>query len=87
MVDPNLRSLFNAHSGSLSLTPQEDQVMQHVSNGKSNAVIAQLIFASEKTVERVLSVIYAKYNLAGTSKVENPRVRATLIYRGLATPS
>jgi DNA-binding NarL/FixJ family response regulator len=75
MVDPNLRSLFNAHSGSLSLTPQEDQV------------IAQLIFASEKTVERVLSMIYAKYNLAGTSKVENPRVRATLIYRGLATPS
>jgi hypothetical protein len=34
-----------------------------------------------------LSMIYAKYNLAGTSKVENPRVRATLIYRGLATPS
>ena len=87
MVDPNLRSLFNSQSGSLSLTPQEEQIMQHVSNGKSNAVIAQLIFASEKTVERVLSMIYAKYNLAGTSKTENPRVRATLIYRGLATPS
>lgn len=57
--------------------------MQLVAEGKANAVIAQQTFASEKTVERVLSRVYVKYGISGTSKSENPRVKATLIYRGL----
>ena len=48
------------------------------------STLASEIFASEKTVERVLSSIYSKYGLVGTSKIENPRVRATLIFRGLS---
>lgn len=84
MVDPNLKTMFARDGQNLSLTDQERTVMERVAEGKSNAVIASEIFASEKTVERVLSSIYSKYGLVGTSKVENPRVRATLIFRGLS---
>ena len=84
MVDPSLKTMFTRAGQNLSLTDQERSVMERVAEGKSNAVIAGEIFASEKTVERVLSSIYAKYGLVGTSKVENPRVRATLIFRGLS---
>ena len=65
------------------LTEQENSVMRLVAEGKANAVIAGEIFASEKTIERVLSRIYFKYGLFGTSKTENPRVKATLIFHGL----
>lgn len=64
-------------------TDQERSAMDKVAEGKSNAVISEELFTSEKTVERLLSSIYSKYGLIGTSKLENPRVRATLIYRGL----
>jgi DNA-binding NarL/FixJ family response regulator len=84
MVDPQLKRLSIDDSNELALTDQEKSIMQLVAEGKANAVIAREIFASEKTVERLLSQVYAKYGLAGTSKIENPRVRATLIFRGLA---
>ena len=84
MVDPNLKSMFQRGGQNLALTDQERSIMERVAEGKSNAVIAKETFASEKTVECVLSSIYSKYALVGTSKVENPRVRATLIFRGLA---
>ena len=84
MVDPQLKRLsINDPKGS-ALTDQEKSIMRLVAEGKANAVIAREIFASEKTVERLLSHVYFKYGLAGTSKTENPRVRATLIFRGLA---
>jgi DNA-binding NarL/FixJ family response regulator len=84
MVDPDLKKLFSASGLNSSLTAQERSVMEKVAEGKSNSVIAQETFASEKTVERVLSSVYAKYSLVGISKTENPRVRATLIFRGLS---
>lgn len=83
MVDPNLKAMFSKSGRSTALTDQERTVMDKVARGMSNAVIAGEIFASEKTVERLLTSIYSKYDLVGTSKIENPRVRATLIYRGL----
>lgn len=83
MVDPNLKTLFASNGRNAHLTPQESQIMALVSDGMSNAGIAAQIFISEKTVERVLSNLYLKYGLVRTSKLENPRVRATLIFRGL----
>ena len=67
----------------ITLTVQEISVMKLVANGKANVVISQTLFMSEKTIERVLSQVYAKYGLVGLSKSENPRVTATLIFRGL----
>lgn len=84
MVDPNLKSMFMRGGKDLALTAQERSIMERVAEGKSNSIIAKEIFASEKTVERVLSAIYSKYGLVGISKIENPRVRATLIFKGLA---
>jgi DNA-binding NarL/FixJ family response regulator len=84
MVDPNLKTIFNRMNRNVLLTDQEYSVMERVSRGMSNAAIAGDIFTSEKTVERLLTLVYSKYGLVGISKSENPRVRATLIYRGLA---
>lgn len=84
MVDPQLKRLSANDSNEFALTDQEKSVMKLVAEGKANAVIAHEVFASEKTVERLLGRVYSKYGLAGTSKTENPRVRATLIFRGLA---
>jgi DNA-binding NarL/FixJ family response regulator len=84
MVDPGLKKLFSRDGMAATLTEQERAAMDKVAEGKSNAVICQELFTSEKTVERILSSIYSKYGLVGTSKLENPRVRATLIYKGLA---
>jgi len=84
MVDPGLKKLFSRDGKAATLTEQERAAMDKVAEGKSNAVICQELFTSEKTVERILSSIYSKYGLVGTSKLENPRVRATLIYKGLA---
>lgn len=83
MVDPNLHHSVSGSGQSPAFTAQERAVMERVAEGKSNVVIAREIFVSEKTVERVLSAVYAKYKLVGTSKTENPRVKATLLYRGL----
>lgn len=65
------------------LTEQERSVMRLVADGDANVVIGHKLFASEKTIERVLGRVYVKYGLAGSSKLENPRVKATLIFRGL----
>lgn len=67
----------------INLSDQEISVMRLVAEGKANAVIARETFASEKTIERVLSRIYLKYGVTGSSKTENPRVKATLIFCGL----
>jgi two-component system, NarL family, response regulator DevR len=82
MVDPQLRQSASPLGGSL-LTIQERDVMKHVAMGSSNATVATHVFMSEKSVERVLHSIYKKYGLEGTSKRDNPRVRATLMYLGL----
>jgi DNA-binding NarL/FixJ family response regulator len=84
MVDPNLKSIFNRMDRNRQLSDQEHSVMERVARGMSNAAIAGEMYTSEKTVERLLTLIYSKYGLVGISKLENPRVRATLIYRGLA---
>lgn len=84
MVDPLLKRFSINDTNESKLTDQEKSVMYLVAEGKANAVIATEISTSEKTVERLLSRVYVKYGLVGTSKTENPRVRATLIFRGLA---
>ncbi len=83
MVDPRIQRLSVNSTGEPVLTDQEQAVMQLVSSGKSNVTIAQEVFLSEKTVERLLHSVYTKYGIAGMSKTENPRVVATLKFRGL----
>lgn len=83
MVDPQLRR-SNDPLGGPELTAQELAVMTHVANGSSNATVADRVFMSEKSVERILHSVYKKYGIEGTSKRDNPRVKATLIFLGLS---
>ena len=57
MVDPGLKNLFSRDGKAATLTEQERAAMDKVAEGKSNAVICQELFTSEKTVERILSSI------------------------------
>mgnify|MGYP006273096943 CR=1 FL=1 len=84
MVDPQLRQSTDTIGGP-QLTDQERDVMKHVAMGGSNATVANAVYMSEKSVERVLHSVYKKYGLEGTSKRDNPRVRATLMYLGLVS--
>ncbi len=83
MVDPQIQRLSVSGASEPVLTDQEQAVMKLVADGKSNAGIAQEVFLSEKTVERLLRSIYNKYGIPSMSKTENPRVVAALKYRGL----
>lgn len=83
MVDPGIRAGGIKSKANHLLSRQEENVMELVSEGMSNASISDELFVSEKTVERILTSVYAKYGIVGSSKAINPRVRATLFYRGL----
>ena len=82
MVDPHIQKLSVHGTGEPVLTEQERVIMKLVAGGKSNTAIAQEIFMSEKTVERLLHSVYTKYGIVGMSKTENPRVVATLNFLG-----
>jgi len=46
------------------LTPRQIDVLRLVAEGKSNKAIAEQLFISERTVERHVSDIYSKLNVA-----------------------
>ena len=47
-----------------NLSPRELEVLRLVASGKTNKVIAKQLFLSEKTVDRHVSNIFAKVNVA-----------------------
>ncbi len=52
------------HKNSFGLTSREEEVLQKVAAGKTNKSIATDLFISERTVERHVSNIFLKLNLA-----------------------
>ena len=83
MVDPQLHNSSGPSDVEQLLTEPEREILKRVAEGKSNKVIAEELFNSEKTVERHLSAVYHKLGLDGKSKAVNPRVAASLRYLGL----
>jgi len=53
-----------SHGASHGLTPRELEVLRLVAAGKTNKAIAKDLFLSEKTVDRHVSNIFAKVNVA-----------------------
>ena len=53
-----------APGGDHPLTPRELEVLRAVAAGKTNKAIARELFLSEKTVDRHVSNIFAKLNVA-----------------------
>jgi DNA-binding NarL/FixJ family response regulator len=83
VLDPEvIRKLMVRQSRSeplTRLTPREREVLALMAEGRSNAVIAQRLFISEKAVSKHAAGIFARLDLA-PSDDDNRRVLAVLAY-------
>jgi DNA-binding NarL/FixJ family response regulator len=61
------------------LTPRERDVLREMAEGKNNAAIAQALFLSERSVEKVIHSIFLKLGLTWETSVHK-RVRAVILY-------
>ena len=61
------------------LTPRELDVLKEMAEGKNNASIAQTLFLSERSVEKVIHSIFLKLGLAWETSVHK-RVKAVVVY-------
>jgi DNA-binding NarL/FixJ family response regulator len=61
------------------LTPRELDVLREMAEGKNNAAIAQSLFLTERSVEKVIHSIFLKLGLAWEESVHK-RVKAVIVY-------
>jgi DNA-binding NarL/FixJ family response regulator len=61
------------------LTPRERDVLREMAEGKNNAAIAQSLFLTERSVEKVIHSIFLKLDLAWETSVHK-RVKAVILY-------
>lgn len=61
------------------LTARELGVLREMAEGKTNAAIAQALFLSERSVEKVIHAIFLKLGLAWETAVHK-RVKAVILY-------
>src|SRR6266568_6083819 len=67
------------HSPLHDLTPRERDVLREMAEGKNNAAIAQALFLTERSVEKVIHSIFRKLGIAWETAVHK-RVKAVLVY-------
>ena len=84
-LDPDVVSQLvsrSRHAGALSrLTPREREVLAGMAEGRSNAGIAAQLVVGEGAVEKHVTSIFAKLDLAGAGG-RHRRVQAVLAYLG-----
>jgi DNA-binding NarL/FixJ family response regulator len=61
------------------LTPRERDVLRAMAEGKNNAAIADALFLTERSVEKVIHSIFLKLGLAW-EKAVHKRVKAVILY-------
>jgi DNA-binding NarL/FixJ family response regulator len=61
------------------LTPRERDVLREMAEGKNNAAIAEALFLTERSVEKVIHSIFMKLGLTWESAVHK-RVKAVILY-------
>jgi DNA-binding NarL/FixJ family response regulator len=61
------------------LTPRELDVLREMAEGKNNAGIAESLFLTERSVEKVIHSIFLKLGLAWEESVHK-RVKAVIVY-------
>lgn len=61
------------------LTAREQEVLEHVAEGKTNAAIARDLYLSERAVEKHINSIFTKLDLSFEADV-NKRVRAVVLW-------
>jgi DNA-binding NarL/FixJ family response regulator len=61
------------------LTPRERDVLREMAEGKNNAAIAEALFLTERSVEKVIHSIFLKLGLTWETSVHK-RVKAVVLY-------
>jgi DNA-binding NarL/FixJ family response regulator len=61
------------------LTPRERDVLREMAEGKNNAAIAQTLFLTERSVEKVIHSIFLKLGITWEPTVHK-RVKAVILY-------
>ena len=61
------------------LTPREHDVLREMAEGKNNAAIAESLFLTERSVEKVIHSIFLKLGLTWETAVHK-RVKAVILY-------
>jgi DNA-binding NarL/FixJ family response regulator len=83
VVDPKVVEALVTGSGSGSplaqLTPRERDVLREMAEGKNNAAIAESLFLTERSVEKVIHSIFLKLGLSWEAAVHK-RVKAVVLY-------
>jgi DNA-binding NarL/FixJ family response regulator len=85
MVDPKVvDALMATHARAEpsvldELTPRERGVLREMAEGKNNAAIAQTLFLSERSVEKVIHAIFVKLGIAWEKEIHK-RVKAVILY-------
>jgi DNA-binding NarL/FixJ family response regulator len=85
MIDPNVVEALVAENarGEESplnqLTSRERDVLREMAEGKNNAAIAEALFLTERSVEKVIHSIFFKFGLTWEEMV-NKRVKAVILY-------
>ncbi|HET7743374.1 MAG TPA: response regulator transcription factor [Gaiellaceae bacterium] len=85
MIDPKVVELLVAENarGDESplneLTPREHDVLREMAEGKNNAAIAESLFLTERSVEKVIHSIFLKLGLTWETAVHK-RVKAVILY-------
>lgn len=67
------------HSPLQELTPRERDVLREMAEGKNNAAIAETLFLTERSVEKVIHSIFLKFGLTWEPAVHR-RVKAVILY-------
>ncbi|HEY2542774.1 MAG TPA: response regulator transcription factor [Gaiellaceae bacterium] len=85
VVDPKVvealvsRSARAERSPLGELTPREGDVLREMASGKNNAAIAQTLFLTERSIEKVIHSIFLKLDL-GFEESIHKRVKAVVMY-------
>ena len=85
MIDPKVVDALVAAKARVEpsplqeLTPRERDVLHAMAEGKNNAAIAESLFLTERSVEKVIHSIFLKLGLAWEVSVHK-RVKAVIFY-------
>ena len=85
VIDPNVVEALVAENARSEesplneLTPRERDVLREMAGGKNNAAIAEALFLTERSVEKVIHSIFLKLGLTWETTVHK-RVKAVVLY-------
>ena len=85
VIDPKVVEALVAESARsdasplTELTPRERDVLRAMAEGKNNAAIAEALFITERSVEKVIHSIFLKLGLTWETTVHK-RVKAVILY-------